>query len=125
MSGTAIARPALPYASACWPFGSGQYAGYFVQPSHGAKGWAPLVVNPSDDRSSIAIAYTWATRIMVVSLEMVLPGLGGYWLDQLAGTKVLFMLVGFALGGTAAAVHLIQLTRAEKTRSEETHPVDD
>ena len=84
------------------------------------KGRAHLVVNPSDDRSSIAIAYQWATRIMVVSLEMVLPGLAGYWLDEWIGTKVLFMLVGFALGSVAATVHLIRLTRSDKNR-----PVDD
>ena len=57
---------------------------------------------------------------MVVSFEMVLPGLAGYWLDQWLGTKVLLMLVGFALGATAAAAHLIRLTRVEKNR-----PVDD
>jgi hypothetical protein len=56
----------------------------------------------------------------VVSLEMVLPGLVGYALDDWLGTKVLFMLVGFALGCTAATVHLIQLIRVEKSR-----PVDD
>ena len=50
---------------------------------------------------------------MVVALEMVLPGLAGYWLDQQIGTKVVLMLVGFALGGTAAVVHLIHLVRSE------------
>jgi F0F1-type ATP synthase assembly protein I len=54
---------------------------------------------------------------MVVSLEMVLPGMGGYWLDQWLGTKVVFLLIGFAVGCTAAAFHLIQLTRSEKNRS--------
>jgi F0F1-type ATP synthase assembly protein I len=78
------------------------------------------VTIPSDDRSSLAKAYQWASRIMVVSLEMVLPGLLGYWFDNLLGTKVLFMLVGLALGSTAAMVHLIRLTRSEKNR-----PVDD
>jgi hypothetical protein len=57
---------------------------------------------------------------MVVSLEMVLPGIAGYWLDKTLGTKVLFMLVGFALGGTAASVHLIRLTRSDNNP-----PVDD
>lgn len=57
---------------------------------------------------------------MVVSLVMVLPGIAGYWLDQWLGTKVLFMLVGFALGCTAAMAHLIQMTRSEKN-----HPLDD
>jgi F0F1-type ATP synthase assembly protein I len=78
------------------------------------------VTTPSDDRSSLAKAYQWATRIMVVSLEMVLPGIAGYAIDSWLGTKVLFMLVGFALGCTAASVHLIRLTRSEKSR-----PVDD
>jgi hypothetical protein len=68
----------------------------------------------------VAKAYQWASRIMVVALEMVLPGIAGYWLDQVLGTKVLFMLVGFALGGTAASLHLIRLTRSDRTR-----PVDD
>ena len=35
------------------------------------------VTTPSDDRSPAAKAYQWASRIMVVSLEMVLPGLAG------------------------------------------------
>jgi hypothetical protein len=54
---------------------------------------------------------------MVVSLEMVLPGLAGYWLDQQLGTAVVFMLFGFALGGTAAVMHLIRMTRRDQTRS--------
>jgi len=85
----------------------------------GAPRAAPVTA-PSDDRSPIAKAYQWATRIMLVSLEMVLPGIAGYWLDGWLGTKVLFMLVGFALGCTAATVHLVQMTRSEKNR-----PVND
>jgi F0F1-type ATP synthase assembly protein I len=54
---------------------------------------------------------------MGVSLEMVLPGLVGYLFDNWLGTKVLFLLIGLALGCTAAAIHLIRLTRAEKNRS--------
>jgi Putative F0F1-ATPase subunit Ca2+/Mg2+ transporter len=53
---------------------------------------------------------------MIVSMEMVLPGLAGHWLDDCLGTKVLFMLLGFSVGGTAAVVHLIHMTRAEATR---------
>jgi hypothetical protein len=83
-------------------------------------GRALPVTTPSDDRSSVAIAYQWATRIMVVSLEMVLPGIAGYWLDQALGTKVLFLLGGFALGGVTASVHLIRLIQTEKNR-----PLDD
>jgi F0F1-type ATP synthase assembly protein I len=45
---------------------------------------------------------------------MVLPGLAGYWLDQKLGTAVLFMLVGFGLGCTAAAAQLVQIARSNR-----------
>jgi F0F1-type ATP synthase assembly protein I len=51
---------------------------------------------------------------MIVALEMVLPGLAGYWLDQRIGTVVLFMLVGFALGCTAAVAQLVQIARSNR-----------
>lgn len=72
------------------------------------------VTNPSDDRSALAKAYQWSARIMVVAMEMVLPGLVGYWLDKRLGTVVLFMLLGFGLGSTAAVVHLIRMVRSEQ-----------
>jgi hypothetical protein len=83
------------------------------------------VTIPADDRSSLAKAYHWATRIMAVSLEMVLPGVAGSWVDRQLGTKVLFMFLGFVLGGTAATVHLIRLTRSNNNQSEKNRPVDD
>jgi hypothetical protein len=74
------------------------------------------VTTPSDDRSQTAKAYQWATRIMVVALEMVLPGLAGNWVDRQLGTKILFTLVGFAGGCTAAVMHLMRMTRADEKR---------
>ena len=74
------------------------------------------MTNPSDDRSPVAIAYQWASRIMLVSLEMVLPGLVGHWIDRWLGTVVLFLLVGLGLGCTAAVVHLLQMVRADNRR---------
>jgi hypothetical protein len=74
------------------------------------------VTTPSDDRSPIAVAYQWASRIIVVALEMVLPGMAGLWLDKQLGTIVLFMLIGFGLGCTAAVMHLVQMTRTDGIR---------
>lgn len=71
------------------------------------------MTEPSDDRSAIAKAYQWASRIMLVALEMVLPGLAGHWLDRQLGTVVLFLLIGLALGSTGAVMHLIQMTRSD------------
>jgi hypothetical protein len=53
---------------------------------------------------------------MVLSLTMVLPGLAGLWLDRLLGTVVLFMLIGFGLGCTAAAAQLMQIAKSNRDR---------
>ena len=71
----------------------------------------PSRATSEDTRSPVARAAAWSSEIMTVSLEMVLPGLGGYWIDEKLGTKVLFMFFGFALGGFAAIKHLLALTR--------------
>ena len=65
----------------------------------------------SGEMTPVARAAQWTSRIMTISLEMVLPGLAGYWLDQKFGTRALFMLIGFAVGGIAAFGHLIHLAR--------------
>jgi F0F1-type ATP synthase assembly protein I len=68
------------------------------------------VTTPSDNRSPLAKAYQWSSRIMVVSLEMVLPAFAGYWIDLKLQTLPLFLLIGLALGCTGGAWHLIRLT---------------
>ncbi len=50
---------------------------------------------------------------MTVSVEMVLPGLVGVWLDGRFGTKVAFTLVGFAGGLTGAIWHLMAMIRQD------------
>ena len=50
--------------------------------------------------------------MMTVAVEMVLPGLAGYWLDQKLGTRLVFMLVGFAGGMALGMWHLVRMTRA-------------
>lgn len=71
------------------------------------RGDSPLglgtVTDRPDGRSPLALAAEWSTRITTVALEMVLPGLGGYWLDRrwdtLPAMTVVGMLMGMALGG--------------------------
>jgi F0F1-type ATP synthase assembly protein I len=66
---------------------------------------------PADDRSAMAIAWAWASRIMVIAAEMVVPGLLGYhFLDEWLGTRVLFLLLGLALGMVLAIMHLVRMT---------------
>lgn len=48
---------------------------------------------------------------MVVSLEMVLPGLAGYWIDKRLGTVCLFLVIGLTAGGVVGMQQLLRLAR--------------
>ena len=70
------------------------------------------VTESADDRSPMAQAIAWSSRIITVSLEMVLPGVAGYWLDQKLGTVMLFLVLGVILGMVSGLVHLIRMAGA-------------
>jgi len=53
---------------------------------------------------------TWVSRIAAVGMLMVLPGIGGRWLDKHLGIGFLG-LVGFALGVIGGIVYLVGITR--------------
>lgn len=55
-------------------------------------------------------ALNWATRITTIGLMMVLPALGGRWLDDRYGTKF-WSLVGLALGLVIGLMQLVQIAR--------------
>ena len=52
----------------------------------------------------------WSTTITTAALEMVLPGLAGWWLEKQFGIPYL-MLAGLALGAPLGLWHLILMTR--------------
>ncbi len=62
------------------------------------------VVNP------VGAAMEWVARIVAAGLIMVLPGLGGNWIDQQLGTHFV-ALIGFALGIAISLVYLLAITR--------------
>ena len=65
----------------------------------------------SDNRSATARGAEWASRIMTISLGMVLPGLAGYWLDKKLGSNGLFMILGFAVGSLVAFKQLMAIAK--------------
>lgn len=75
-----------------------------------------------DGRSRQAIAYQWASQVTSIAVEMVLPGMAGYWLDQKLGTVALFTMLGFAGGLTLGIRHLIKLTQTSPTNDDPTSP---
>lgn len=81
---------------------------------------------PPDDRASLAQAWAWSSRITSVALEMVLPGVLGYWIDQKLGTVMVFLLLGVILGMTGGLIHLVKMVQPPKPDSpaEKTRPDD-
>ncbi|MBN2578246.1 MAG: AtpZ/AtpI family protein [Pirellulales bacterium] len=65
----------------------------------------------SDSRSPLAVALEWSTRVTAISLQMVLPGVLGYWLDLRIGTKMVFLILGVFFGLASGLWSLIRLTR--------------
>jgi hypothetical protein len=57
-----------------------------------------------------AVAMEWVTKITTVGLEMVLPAIGGAYLDKRIGTTY-WALIGVVLGMTVGMWHLLQMTR--------------
>ncbi len=63
------------------------------------------------ERSPVAIAFQWSATVMTIALGMVVPGLVGHWLDTKLGTRAVFLLIGFAVGGLMAALALGRIAK--------------
>ena len=63
----------------------------------------------------MAVAMEWVSRITTVALEMVLPGIGGQWLDARWQTSV-FGPLGFVLGLVVGMWHLLRMTKSTPPR---------
>ena len=75
--------------------------------------------NSPDDRSPLALAMAWTSRATTISLEMVLPGLLGYWADQYFGTGIVLLVVGVVLGFATGMRHLTQLTKPPRNNGDQ------
>lgn len=84
------------------------------------------VSNSSDDRSAIAQAWAWSSRITAIALEMALPAAAGYWLDEKLGTGLVFLMVGVILGMTLGLTSLMRIAAtSEKEDRRRRMPSDD
>lgn len=64
-----------------------------------------------DERSMIAKAWGWGYQAISISLEMVVPGLLGLWIDRVVGTLPLFLILGAIFGMIAGMIHLLQFAK--------------
>jgi F0F1-type ATP synthase assembly protein I len=77
---------------------------------------SPAVTEQHDDRSPYAAAYEWTARITSISLELIIPILAGFWLDQWLHLTPLFLIVGVILGFLTATLSLVRLTKPPRRR---------
>jgi hypothetical protein len=73
---------------------------------------------PQDKRPPMAVAMEWVSRITTVALEMVVPGVIGWFIDRWLGTSFA-AIVGFGLGLFGGMYHLIAMTNRQTTRRED------
>jgi len=73
------------------------------------------VTGSADDRSTIAQAWAWSSRVTTVALEMTLPAAAGYWIDQKLGHRLIFLVLGATLGMILGLVSLVRMTTTSKT----------
>jgi hypothetical protein len=66
---------------------------------------------PSAD--PLALAIEWVSKITTVALEMVLPAIGGRYLDQRLSTQY-WALIGLVLGFSVGMWHLLQMTKVDR-----------
>lgn len=66
---------------------------------------------PSDDRSPMAQAIDKATEVFSACLMMVLPGIGGHFLDKYCNTFMVFTLAGVVFGLFAGFVQILKIVK--------------
>jgi F0F1-type ATP synthase assembly protein I len=58
----------------------------------------------------MALAMEWVAKITTVGLQMVLPGIGGYYLDKWMGTSY-WAVSGFVVGFVVGLWQMIRWTQ--------------
>lgn len=65
----------------------------------------------TDQPSAYQRAAFWTGRVTNAGLQMVVPGLIGHFIDRQLSTKVLFTILGFAVGMILAIRGLMNLSK--------------
>jgi F0F1-type ATP synthase assembly protein I len=66
---------------------------------------------------SMAEAMKWVSIVTSVVGVMTLPALGGMWIDNLLGTKCLFVILGAIIGFVGGMYCLLAMVKANNARA--------
>ena len=68
-----------------------------------------------------SLATEWVSRVLAICVVMVLPGLGGQWLDKRYGTSF-WTLTGFVFGFVSGFTALILLVKRDDGGPKQSRP---
>ena len=71
-----------------------------------------LESNRRDQERQQSLALDWVSRVLAICVVMILPGLGGQWLDRKFGTGF-WAALGFVLGVVSGFTALILLVKRD------------
>ena len=63
----------------------------------------------------MAIGMGWASVILGLSVQMAVPPLIGYWIDQRLGTRLVFLLLGVMLGVALGTLGFLRIAKQQAT----------
>lgn len=75
--------------------------------------------NQKDDRSPMAQAIDTASQVFTACLMMVLPGIGGFYLDKYLQTSIVFTVLGFLFGFAAGALQIMKIVQKRDSANDE------
>ncbi len=78
-----------------------------------------------DTRASWARGYAIGMQIVGIALELVLPSIGGFYLDRKVGTLPIFTLAGTALGIAVGTLSFVKFYYKDLLHSDGQRPADD
>ncbi|GHT14684.1 hypothetical protein FACS1894170_11870 [Planctomycetales bacterium] len=67
-----------------------------------------------DNFSSMSALYAWSARTSGIAIEMVVPAVAGFGIDQLCGTVAIFTIIGTILGVGLGFWQLVKLAASDK-----------
>jgi F0F1-type ATP synthase assembly protein I len=71
--------------------------------------------------TSIAEAMKWVSIVTSVVSVMLVPALGGIWIDHLLGTKCLFVILGAIVGFVGGMYCLLEMVQGHR---QQLHPLE-
>jgi F0F1-type ATP synthase assembly protein I len=80
-----------------------------------------LMLSTENDKygvSSIVEAMKWVSVVTSVVGVMIVPALGGIWIDSLLGTKCLFTILGVAFGFVGGMYSLLDMVKGNADHPE-------